>query len=245
MKAIVTIGGGQLKELETLKIDREIVKLSGKKHPKVLFIPPASRDVPYYWEIFQSVYGKKLGCKTDMLNLINNTPTHKEINDKIFSTDIIYIGGGNSLQLMRRLRKLGIDRLLLKAYDKGIILSGISAGSLCWFKYGLSNTQKFYKPQNWNYIRVKGLGFIPFTNCPHYHSEKREVDFEKMIDKYGGMGIALDDNCALEIIDGKYRIISSQKDARAYTVSKNNREIITQLIIPRKEFRPLSDLISF
>ncbi len=73
MKKIVAIGGGELKSLETLRIDKEIIRLSGKKHPKALFVPTASGDSEAYWKTFQRVYGKRLGCKTDVLYLLKCT----------------------------------------------------------------------------------------------------------------------------------------------------------------------------
>ena len=83
MSAIVAIGGGELKDLETLPIDRAIVKLAGKKHPKALFIPTASNDSVGYWEIFRGVYGKKLGCETDALFLIREKLSKKQMQEKI------------------------------------------------------------------------------------------------------------------------------------------------------------------
>ena len=244
MKAVVAIGGGQLKNFGTLKIDEEIVRLSRKTSPKALFIPPPSRDVPYYWEIFQDVYGKRLHCKTNMLNLINNTPTQKEIHEKIFSSDIIYVGGGNTLYLMKKIRKLGLDTLLRKAYEQGIILSGISAGSICWFDYGLSNSQKFYNSDGWKYMRVKGLGFISAINCPHYHTERREAEFASTIEKYRGIGIALDDNCAIEFIDDTYRVLASQKGSRGYKIYKREDQIVSERLEHTSSFKKIDSLLS-
>src|SRR6266700_3790922 len=118
----------------------------------------------------------------------------------MFSADIIYVGGGNTLTMMKLWRRMGLDDLLIKAYNQGIVLSGLSAGAICWFKYGHSDSLKMVDPSK-NFIRVKGLGWINATLCPHFHAEKREKDFEKMISLYGGIGIALDNNTALELID--------------------------------------------
>src|SRR3989338_8931348 len=105
---VVTIGGGSLEKTHTLAIDREIVCLTGKKHPRALFIPTASSDDCGYWKIFQKIYGKKLGCKADVLFLLRETPAFQEIRSKILSADLIYVGGGNRLKMMRRWRYLGV-----------------------------------------------------------------------------------------------------------------------------------------
>src|SRR6202167_1800452 len=132
-RTIVAIGGGEIRTRGTAAIDREIIRLSNKKHPKLLFIPTASSDSERYWKHVQEYFGKFLKCKTDVLFLIRQHPPKKQIRSKILSADIIYVGGGNTLMMMRLWRRLGVDKLLIAAYEKGIVLSGISAGSICWF----------------------------------------------------------------------------------------------------------------
>lgn len=246
MRKIITIGGGKIKNLQTLKIDKEIVRLSGKEHPKALFIPTASSDSEDYWGIFQKVYGKKLGCKTDVLYLLNEKPTKKQIKKKILCSDLIYVGGGNTLKMMRLWRRIGVDKVLKAAYRKGVVLCGISAGSICWFESGHSDSMSFYKPKKWKYINVKGLGLIKGIHCPHYNSStrgiKRKKNFQKMIKKNGGFGIAIDNNCAIEFVDNKYRVITSKKHAKAYKVYKQNGKIVSKEIKQEKKLMPTGNL---
>src|ERR1700682_330185 len=121
-KAIVAIGGGEIRTRGTAAIDREIIRLSNKEHPKILFIPTASSDSERYCRRFTEHFGKFLKCKTDVLSLIDRPPSAREIERKILSTDIVYVGGGNTLQMMRVWRRLGVDRLLKAAYANGIVL---------------------------------------------------------------------------------------------------------------------------
>src|ERR1700691_5945627 len=99
-KTIVAIGGGKIAARETLPIDREIIRLSKKKNPKLLFIPTASSDSEIYWKQIQEHFGNFLRCKTDVLFLIKEHPSREQIRRKILSADIIYVGGGNTLQMM-------------------------------------------------------------------------------------------------------------------------------------------------
>jgi len=151
MKKIVAIGGGEIgrpeHSIETLKIDREIIRLSGKKQPKFLFIPTASIDAGDYVKVVNSYFGKKLGCAIDVLYLVNRKTSYQEIKNKILNSDIIYVGGGNTLKMLKLWRKLGVDKILAVAYKKGIVLSGVSAGAICWFKYGHSDSEKFNNSQ--------------------------------------------------------------------------------------------------
>lgn len=226
---IVAIGGGDLGAGDTLSIDKFIVKLSGKKKPKALFVPTATGDDKDYCKAFKEIYGKKLGCKTDNLLLFNRESNRNQIREKIFGSDIIYVGGGNTLRMMKLWRKLGVDRLLEKAGSQGTILAGLSAGAICWHQWGHSDSRAFSSPSDWSYIRVKGLGFIPVIFCPHLDSEKRHKPFKDMIMKHGGLGIACEDNAAVWYQGNKKPVIKcSKKSAAVRIYRKNNRGIVIE-----------------
>lgn len=246
---LIAIGGGEIGRpgysIETKKIDEEIIKLSSKKNPKVLFIPTASGDSKSYYEIFSKYYGKKLKCKIDVLYLISKKerPTKNEIKKKIMSSDIIYVGGGNTLRILKICRRLGVDKLLKKASQKGIILTGLSAGAICWFKYGNSDSLKFGKKKQSKLIKLKGFNFFNLMVCPHYNVEKnRRPSLKKMIKKQGGMAIALENCSALEIINNRYRIITSSKKSKAYKIFKDNNKVIEKPLALNGTFKPLKEL---
>jgi len=225
---IVAIGGGEIGKpgypIETEAIDREIIRLAGKKHPKVLFLPTASGDSLSYWETFKKYYGQKLECKPDVLYLISNNVSLREIKEKILGADIIYVGGGNTLKMLRIWRRRGVDKVLKEAGRKGVILSGLSAGAICWFRYGNSDSRKFGSKKSNKLIKVSGIGFLPSMACPHYDVEKsRRYSLKKMIQNCGGVSIALENCSALEVIDGRYRVITSSDSAEAYKVYKRRR----------------------
>src|ERR1022692_947544 len=142
-KTIVAIGGGKIATRQTLPIDRHIIRLSQKKNPSLLFIPTASSDSEIYWKKVREYFGDFLKCKTDVLFLMKEKPSRQQIRSKISSADIIYVGGGNALQMMRIWRRLGVDKLLIAAYKKGTVLAGVSAGSICWFDSGHSDSMSF------------------------------------------------------------------------------------------------------
>ena len=153
-------------------------------------------------------------------------------------------GGGNTLQMMRVWRRLGVDKSLKSAYENGTLLSGISAGSICWFDSGHSDSMSFSNPRNWNYINVRGLGLIRGIHCPHYNSRTRGVprrkDFRDMIRRTGGIGIAIENNCAIEFIDRRfYRVITSKDSARAYRVYKTGGQILTEQIRREEQLAPI------
>lgn len=246
-KAIVAIGGGDIRTRGTAAIDREIIRLSNKKNPSLLFIPTASSDSEVYWEHIQEYFGKYLKCKTDALFLIKDRPSRSQIREKILAADIIYVGGGNTLHMMRLWRRLGVDKLLKRAYEKGTVLCGISAGSICWFDSGHSDSMSFYNPRNWQYVNVNGLGLIQGIHCPHYNSRTRGVPrrkhFREMIGKIGGTGIAIENNCAIEFIDGRfYRVLTSKGGYHAYRVYKKEGRVTAERIRQDKHLTPIESL---
>lgn len=248
MGKIVAIGGDDIKFEDKRKsvvnipvIDKEIIKLSGKESPRILFIPTASNNSSKYIELFEK-YFKKLNCKTDVL-ILNNSSMKKDFEEKILSSDIVYVGGGNTLRMMTLWRRLGVDKVLKQAFDKGIVLSGVSAGAICWFSYGHSDSRMFTsKNVSWPFIKVKGLGLFPFTFCPHYHFEKREKDFERLILRDGGIGLAVDNRAAIEIVDDKFRIIKSNSKGKVYRLQKNGKSVDIEELV-NEDFLSISYLI--
>ncbi len=247
MKKIIAIGGGEIGRpgcpVETTKIDQETIKLTGKKRPKLLFIPTASSDSESYVPVVQKHFGQRLGCQTDVLYLINQQLIKQDIADKILSADIIYVGGGNTFKMMKIWRQNNVDRILKKAYKKGIVLSGVSAGSICWFKWGSSDSRRFRNPAAAS-IKVSGLGLIKALHCPHYDVEKhRKADLKKVMRKTSGVAIALENCCALEVIDDQYRIISSKASANVYKVYWQGSKYHEEKIKKEKKFKPLVELL--
>ena len=239
MGKIVAIGGGEIKDLETLRIDKEVVKLTGKSTPKALFIPTASNDAEGYWETFKKVYGNKLGCETDVLYLIKENLTEEEIKYKIFESDLIYVGGGNTKKMLKTWKKVKVDKFLEEALKNETVLAGLSAGSICWFKYGHSDSLSFSGKDDWDYIKIDGLGFIDAFHCPHYDEDNRAEDFSEMVRKSNEIGIAIENNCAIEFIDDTYKVISSEENANAYKIYEQNGEVICETIEEEKEFKDI------
>ena len=247
MKKIIALGGGEIGRpgypIETTEIDKEIIRLSGKANPKLLFIPTASDDSESYYEAVKKHFGERLGANTDVLYLIRERPAQKEIEGKILGSDIIYVGGGNTSRMMRIWRQSGVDRILNQAYEKGKVLSGISAGAICWFRWGNSDSRILTNPDA-ALIRVTGLGLVNALFCPHYDFEKnRKPNLKKMMQKVPGIAIAVDNCCAIEILDDKYRIISSKSSANAYRVYWSRGRFFEETIKKKEAFTPVMDLL--
>ena len=248
MGKIIAVGGGEIgrpgTDRETLPIDKEIVKLSGKAHPHLLFIGTASDDSQGYFNVIEKYFGKRLGCRVEALRLLKEHLSRKKLERKIFGADIIYVGGGNTLKMLLRWRRLGVDSLLRQAYKKGIVLSGVSAGSICWFRGGNSDSRKFRNPKA-DYIKISALGIIPALHSPHYDKEpQRAPSLKRMMKKTPGVAIALENCTALEVIDNQYRLLASKKNVHGYKIYWKQGAYHKEKIAPSKNMRPLQELVS-
>ncbi len=226
----VLIGGGELGDGGTMPIDAAIVKTANKTGAAFLFIPTASRDAEDYIRQAAAVYGDALGCRCDCLRLSVETDS-RLIEEKIEKADIIYVGGGDTKYLIRTWKECGLPRLLRRQADSKI-LCGLSAGSICWFEKGISDANKL-EAEDWEYCLAEGLGFLPGIHMPHLNereSEKRYLDF---IARNDLSFIGIDNDCALVIDGGVYRLIRARADSAAYRI----RTMAGQV-----EKRPIADL---
>ena len=222
---IIAIGGGSLKKKQTLPIDKYIIQLTGKKSPQALFIPTASIDPQDYCEAFDRIYGELLGCRTDHLLLYRRPGDRAVAAKKIGAADLIYVGGGNTLRMMRIWRRLGIDKLLITAGHKGTVLAGVSAGAICWHEWGHSDSRAYSGRKNWSYIKVRSLGLRRGLYCPHLDSEKRLASFKAMVAGENMTGIACDDFAAIHYDDSGATCITTRKKARVHVYTSENGNV--------------------
>lgn len=248
MKTIIAIGGGHIGEpildekqsiigfhpAETTSIDIEIIKLSGKKNPKVLFIPTASQDSAFYCKNIEQHYGNVLGCDVSVLLLAHNPPSKEHIQRKIQTADIIYVGGGNSDFMLKTWEKLGVDSLLEQAYNTGTILCGLSAGANCWFEH--FSTDSFITKehrQNPACLKdkvaiLKGMNLLKGCFCPHYSQESyRQEALFAFVEKTGIKTYASDNNTACLFIDGVFqKALKSSDTAQVYQINLVENNVV-------------------
>lgn len=215
MGIIIGIGGGRYSDNEVLPIFEHIVSLAKKKNPSVLFVPTAGfDDINGDEHIFRLFIG--LGCSVSALLLTDKSLTKAEIEEKVLSSDIVYAGGGNLKFLMDTWIETGADEIFRKAYEKGVILSGYSSGSMCWFAEGFDDCG-----ENHEFMFVDCLGLLPYCNCPHYESDywQRFTDVVKGR-KYSG--VAADNGAAIVYDNGKYYTLQGNDGGDVYFFDKEN-----------------------
>ncbi len=130
--------------------------MTGKEKPKVLFIPTGSNDAKEYIQMIEKYY-EAYGCEVQTLTLCKNSDIKEEVERYFEESDLIYVGGGDTKAMLEVWRQKGVDELIVKNYEKGNVITGISAGLIFWFRYGHSDSEFFKNPENWNYMWVEGL----------------------------------------------------------------------------------------
>jgi len=236
---IVAIGGGRVyapcKPPETLAIDSEVCRLAkrgnGGRVLNTLFIPTASGDDLGYCNTIYNLYEVRLGCRFEHLRILAERLTDRQIAERIRTADIIYVGGGNTLRMMCAWRKRGVDQLLIQAGERGAVLCGLSAGAICWFRSGLSDSLRSSNDRR-SLVAIGGLGIIDSVCCPHYDTDNqyRRSALRNAVAKSRTTGFAIEDNAALVLEFGKFRGIRSRPNRKVRRVWLENHELHEDII---------------
>lgn len=214
-KQIIALGGGGFSmEQDNQLLDNYILNSSGKENPKICFFANAGGDAQDYIDKFYNVY-EKLNCYPSHISL--KTEPKIDLEKFILDQDILFVGGGSTRFLMTQWKAYGLDKIMRKAYNKGIVLSGMSAGAIVWFSDGIFN------PTGKKLQKLPCLGYIKGSFCPHY-DERTELrySFRELISE-GSIrdGYGVEDYCGLHFINNQlYNVISSRKNSKAYEVKK-------------------------
>lgn len=213
MRQIIALGGGGFSmEPDNPLLDLYILAQTKKQSPKVCFVPTASGDSENYISRFYNSF-ESHNCVPSHLSLFS--PPSRDLEDFVMDKDVIYVGGGNTKNLIALWKDWSLDIILKKAWQDGIVMAGISAGSICWFEAGVTDSfGDGLEP-------LKSLGFLKGSNCPHYDGEEdRRPTYQRLVSA-GQLpgGFAADDGAALHFIDGELsKAVSSRRDAKAYQV---------------------------
>ena len=207
-------------------LDLYILGQSPMKKPKVCFVGTASGDSSDDAGKFMKCF-RKFNCEPSCLSLFK--PPKENLESFILKKDVIYVGGGNTRNLLLLWKEWGLDKILKIAWERGIVLSGVSAGSICWFEEGVTDSM----PGKLTPLRC--LGFLKGSNCPHYDGEKERRPAYHRLLRMGKIkkGYAADDGVALHFIgDILDRVVSSRPKARAFKVAMKNGKVAEEPIIP-------------
>ncbi len=205
MKRIIAIGGGELRERTTLKIDEYIAKLAkeraGENRANALFIPTASHDYMPYYNTFHKVYTGVFNIKTDVALTVFKEVDIEKMKAKFEKADMIYVGGGDTVFMIESWKKSGLLPLIEDAYHRGVVIAGLSAGAICWFSDIYTDSEMVNGEGEEKYSMFVGLNWIKGIISPHYGA--RMLDFDKIVCYNYDCAYGIEDDAAIVLEDGE------------------------------------------
>ena len=215
-------GSDFLNEPRNPRLARYILRLTQKRWPRICFVPTAAGDSAVNIRRFQQII-KKYPCRTSVLSLF--WPDGRDLNKYLLAQDVIYVGGGNTANMLAIWRLHGVDKALRRAWDNGVILCGVSAGMMCWFESGVTDSFGPVRALN------DGLAFLSGSACPHFDRQPlRRPTYHRLIgDQTLPAGVAADDGAAIHYVDRKIlRCVASRPNARAYCVYRRDGHVLEE-----------------
>jgi dipeptidase E len=211
---IVAIGGGRL----CPELCAYLVGLTGRERPRVLYIGTATAEDP---DAALLVYDRFAGlAEMSRLEFFPWPPDN--LRSTVFDRDLIFVGGGNTANMLAIWRVHGGDELLREALEAGVVLAGSSAGGICWFEHGITDS---FGPQ---LDRMDCLGFLPGSFCPHWDDEEqRQPRYHELLKDGLPGGYAADSGVGLHFVDGELReVVACAEGSKAYRLELRNAEVV-------------------
>jgi peptidase E len=222
VRQIIAMGGGgfSMDPPKNTLLDDYVLALSRKRRPRVCFVPTASGESDGYVKRFYLAFPKRRAIASHLSLFRRDT---RDPAKHLLAQDVIYVGGGNTANLLAVWRVHGVDRAMREVWKRGTILCGVSAGMICWFESSVTDS---FGPLA---ALRDGVGFLPGSACPHYDGEKnRRPTYHRLV-RAGTLpsGYAADDGAALHFVGRKLcRTISSRRGAKAYRVERVGKRVV-------------------
>jgi dipeptidase E len=219
-------GGGFTTSVADAPLEHYAASLSAAEHPAICLLPTASGDPDEQIERFHRAF-RGLG-RLSHLSLFRLGTHPVDPREHLLAQDVIYVGGGSLLNLLAIWRVHGLDETLREAWERGIVLSGVSAGSMCWFEHGITRSHGRSRP-------AAGLGLLPGSNSVHHASDpdRRARYAEAVLDGLPS-GYAVDDGVGLVFAGTQLiEVVSAREDAQAHRIEAQNGRLVDTPLRPR------------
>ena len=227
-KTIVAIGGGEIKNKTTIKIDEYLANLAkvraGSRRANALFVGTASHDFMPYFNSFRKTYTSVFDIKADVAMTVFKQTEAARLQEKFEKADMIYVGGGDTKFMIDSWKQSGVDVLVREAYERGVIIAGLSAGAICWFEEMYTDSEIVAGESN-DYKLMPAMGYLKGLACPHYNV--RVQDFDSVMLSRGGEAVAIEDDCAVIFENGEI-VGTVSSGGRAYRVIYGDGKLIKE-----------------
>ena len=217
-------------EPDNLLLDQFVLSLARSSPPRVCFVPTASGDAEGYVARFYRAF-TSLDCRPSDLQLFNRSGS--DLESFVLGQDVVYVGGGNTANLLAVWRLHGLDRILRMAWEEGVVLCGLSAGMNCWFAESVTDSFSLAELAPLH----DGLALLGGSACPHYDGEEqRRPTFRRLVaDGELSDGWAADDGAALVFAGAELvEVVTSRPDARGYRVERSADGGVSERPLPAR-----------
>jgi dipeptidase E len=223
-------GGGFTAGPADPALDELVLELTGAPRPHVCLLPTAGGDSEHQIRRYYETFGDRL-CEPTHISLFRLGRHPIPLRDHLLSQDAIYVGGGSMVNLLAIWKAQGLDHILREAWEAGVVLAGLSAGSMCWFEWGVTTSSG-------RAATAPGLGFLPGSNSVHHDSEpaRRPVYLEAVRTQAVPPGYAVDDGAAL-IFHGTslQEVVTARRGAGAYEVTQRGERALEPRVLAEPE----------
>lgn len=235
-KTIIAIGGGELRLRETLPIDGYICDIAreraGDRRAVALFVGTASRDCMPYYNTFHKIYTGVYGLKTDCALTVTVDTDREKLQGKFDKADVVYVGGGDTVYMLKKWRETGLYDMILSAYERGAVICGLSAGAICWFE-NMYTDGFLTEVVSDKYEIAPALGLLNGGACPHFDDRREDFTaaYEKDDDKHAWY--CIENRAALHFEDGK-PIGGISCGGKCYSASKDDGKVVFKEIFTKE-----------
>ncbi|MBP5308054.1 MAG: peptidase E, partial [Clostridia bacterium] len=224
-RIIVAVGGGEIKNKTTLKIDGYIADLAkkraGEKRATALFLGTASYDFMPYFNSFRKTYTSLFGLKAEVAMTVYRKTEYCRLKEKFEAADMIYVGGGDTKFMIESWKESGVMSLVIDAYRRGVIISGLSAGAICWFEQMYTDSE-IISGDGADYKIMPAAGILKGLACPHYN-ERRE-DFDRILLNGNLEAVGIENDCAV-VYENEVAVRAVSAGGKAYYLKADNGEL--------------------
>ena len=211
---IVAIGGGKF----CPELGEYLLALTGEERPRVLYVGTASAEDP---ASALRMYDR-FASRTELSRLDFFPWPPEDLRSRVLDADLVFVGGGNTANMLAVWRVHGVDALMREAYEAGVLLAGSSAGGICWFEHGVTDS---FGPQ---LETMECLGFLDGSFCPHWDDEEqRRPRYHELLRNGLPTGYAADAGVGLRFVDRELQeVVACDEGSGAYRVELRGGEIV-------------------
>ncbi len=241
MKKLVAIGG-EFAATGSPTVDREVARFTGRPNPRVVLLADPC-ELAILEPRFTEVYEDRLHCTVESFPDCDAYELTTSQRQSFVDADLICCSSSNAVATFERWRRTTLDELLLDAIAAGKVVAAAGEAAGCLFRYGFSDGWRDQSPEEWDYLRFRGLGVIDVLGSPHFESGDRQEALKNTIARFGGLALGIEQHAALMVRDDTFRVLAPARRYGVHRVLRTADRVIVEPVAARPHLAPLTRLL--